>query len=327
MSLSPTDLKLGLQAAFARAQEFVGATSPNPPVGAVAWDSDGQVLGVSAHERAGTAHAEAGLLAKLREDGRLNRVHTLFITLEPCNHTGRTPPCTQAILNARVPQVIYGCPDPNRDVPGKGAETLKAAGVLVSDLSEMGPEFGEELRLCRELIRPWAHRLNRGYPFVVVKQALNPAGSMIPEKGQKTFTSESSLTLAHELRRQSDAILTGVGTVLADRPLFNVRRVADHRIVPLQKKRILVVLDRSGRTPADWVKAEEALGFEVWIRADLGKALRELGEKGANQVLVEAGPAVTQAVLQGGFCGKHVVIQAHSSGKPDSIKEDVYWNH
>ncbi|MBL7715441.1 MAG: bifunctional diaminohydroxyphosphoribosylaminopyrimidine deaminase/5-amino-6-(5-phosphoribosylamino)uracil reductase RibD [Bdellovibrionales bacterium] len=318
-------LKPGIEEALARAWEFVGATAPNPPVGAVAWDSEGRILGVSAHEKAGQSHAEAGLLQQIHHQGKTPQIHTLFVTLEPCNHTGKTPPCTKAIQDSRVPRVIYGVSDPNSLVKGGGGNALKESGVQVQTLSELGMKE-EELK-CRELIRPWAHRLVKGYPWVVVKQALDPSGSMIPPAGKKTFTSPESLHFAHRLRRQSDAILTGIGTVLADRPLFTVRHLQDHAAVRQGKPRILVVMDRHSRTPRDWIQKAQENGHDVWIRQELEKTLKELGEKGLNSILVEAGPTLTQAVLNSGFCGQHVVIQAQNNGKPDLIQNHVYWNH
>jgi diaminohydroxyphosphoribosylaminopyrimidine deaminase/5-amino-6-(5-phosphoribosylamino)uracil reductase len=307
------------------AAQFAGATSPNPPVGAVAIDRDGKVLSVGAHERAGTAHAEAKVIQDLRERGLLERVDTLFVTLEPCNHHGRTPPCTEAILASGIRHVAYGVRDPNPQVAGGGAGRLRAAGVNARALDEPGALTGlaederrELAAACRELIRPFAWWSTHRLPWVVVKTAHTPQGSMIPPPGQRTFTSEDSLRLAHELRRRSDAILTGSGTVLADRPELTVRRVPDHAIVAQGlKKRRLVVLDRRGRIPADWIERERSLGFEVLIRKDLHAALEELGRLGCLEILVEAGPELSSAILQGSLWNQHVLI---TQGTPDTIQ-------
>jgi diaminohydroxyphosphoribosylaminopyrimidine deaminase/5-amino-6-(5-phosphoribosylamino)uracil reductase len=299
-------------------------------VGAAALDAQGRILGLNAHERAGTAHAEAGLLTRLRDEGKLDQVHTLLVTLEPCNHTGRTPPCTQAILDAGVRRVIYGAPDPNPRVAGGGAQALRQAGVdvrLVGEMTEMGdPSPGpDDLALradCADLIAPFAKWSRTRLPWITVKTAEHE-GSMIPPAGQKTFTSESSLRMAHELRRRADAILTGSGTVLADDPEFTVRRVTDHAAVTQGlKPRKLVVLDRRGRVPAEWLKKAENRGFEVWVRRDAREAVAELGASGALEILVEAGPAVSGYFLSQSLWDEHVLIRTANLG--DLI--DVYRN-
>ena len=294
--------------AVALAQKFEGATAPNPPVGAAALDAHGMILALEAHERAGQGHAEARLLATCEKLGVLSQVTSLVVTLEPCNHHGRTPPCTQAILrHPSIRRVVYGESDPNTQVLGGGAAHLTSAGIQVLQLSTAG---------TRELIATFRHRCQTGRPWVTVKVALSPQGSMIPPSGQKTFTQESSLVLAHQLRRRADAIVTGSGTVLSDFPLFTVRKVPDHPY----KKRILVVLDRRGRTPLDWIRSRERDGFEVWIRQDYTKTLEELGISEAIEVLVEAGPTLTGWVLgDRKNYQKCVEIQA-IEGSPDRIR-------
>jgi diaminohydroxyphosphoribosylaminopyrimidine deaminase/5-amino-6-(5-phosphoribosylamino)uracil reductase len=336
----PFGVKSALQAAIDKAREFVGATAPNPPVGAVALDAQGQALSIQAHERAGTGHAEAKVIADLRQRGLLEQVHTLFVTLEPCNHQGRTPPCVDAILGAGIRHVVYGARDPNPRVAGQGADRLRAAGVDVRELSahEADSEEAALAQACRELIQPFAHWALTGRPWVVVKtahQAAPPStsresllDSMIPPLGQKTFTSPSSLRLAHELRRRADAILTGSGTVLADHPAFTIRHVEDHAIVVQGlKKRRLVILDRRGRVSKDWIQDSEQRGFEVWVRHDLEQALNELGKAGALEVLVEAGPELSSFILESPLWNQHVLITlGNPPGSPDTIK-NVYRHH
>jgi diaminohydroxyphosphoribosylaminopyrimidine deaminase/5-amino-6-(5-phosphoribosylamino)uracil reductase len=158
---------------------------------------------------------------------------------------------------------------------------------------------------------------------------------MIPPPGQKTFTSESSLRFAHELRRRADAILTGSGTVLADDPEFTVRRVPDHTVVAQGlKPRRLVVLDRGGRVPRGWLKRAEKLGFDVWLRGDAREALNELGSSGALEVLVEAGPSVSEFFLSQSLWDEHVLIRTPNLAAPESDRGDlqgdwidVYRNH
>ena len=298
-------------AACAEAERFVGATAPNPPVGAAALDANGKILAVSAHERAGTAHAEARVLEECRARGILGQVTTLVVTLEPCNHTGRTPPCTEAILATGIRRVVFGVADPNPRVAGGGAARLRAVGLEVE-------EFRGRARVrAEELLAPFRHWVTTGLPYVTVKTAHLPDGSMIPPAGQKTFTSESSLRFAHELRRRADAILTGSGTILADDPSFTVRLVSDHP----GKRRWLVILDRRGRVSAEWRARAEARGFRVLVATDYREALRRLGSAGVLEVLVEAGPTLSSALLRGedGGClwQRHVVIH---SGDPDRIE-------
>ena len=306
-------------AAFAQALDAaearIGATAPNPPVGCAALDADGRVLAVAAHERAGAAHAEVLALAACRAAGLLPAVRVLVVTLEPCNHHGRTPPCTEAILAAGVPEVWIGADDPDPRVAGGGGAALAAGGVRVRWIGDE-PGGQDVASRCRALIAPFAKAARTGLPWIVVKRALDPAGSMIPPPGAKTFTSPASLAYAHLLRRRADAIITGSGTVLADAPEFTVRHLADHP----GKRRPLLVLDRRRRTPAAWLRAAEARGFLPVLHDDADAAIRAAGAAGALTLLVEAGPAVTGAVLDGGHWDECVTITA--SGRddvPDSI--------
>jgi diaminohydroxyphosphoribosylaminopyrimidine deaminase/5-amino-6-(5-phosphoribosylamino)uracil reductase len=321
-----------LAQALEKAKEFRGATSPNPPVGAAAIDAQGRILSVEAHEKAGTGHAEARVLKDLAERGLTTQMDTLVITLEPCNHHGRTPPCTEAILKSGVRRVVYGATDPNPQVAGQGAKRLAEAGIEALLCSD--PLLRAE---CEELIRPFAHWAKTGLPWIVIKTAhlIDPLSNsydslratMIPPPGQKTFTSAESLKFAHALRRRADAIMTGSGTILADWPEFTVRHVRDHDLVSRgEKKRWLVVLDRRGRTPAEWIEEARARGFEVLVRPDFEAAIRELGGLGALETLVEAGPALSADLLSQSHWDQHVIT---TQGQPDQIRieENVHRNH
>jgi diaminohydroxyphosphoribosylaminopyrimidine deaminase/5-amino-6-(5-phosphoribosylamino)uracil reductase len=292
-------LRAALKLAIAEARRFQGATAPNPPVGAIALDAAGEILSLQAHEKAGTGHAEAKALEDCRQRGLLPRLHTLIITLEPCNHHGRTGPCTEAVLRAagesRLKHVYYGVQDPNPRVAGQGAQRLREAGLSVVDLDD--PD-------CRDLIGPFSHWIQTGLPWITLKTAYDAEGSMIPPPGQKTFSSPEALKFAHELRKVSDAILTGSGTVLADLPEFTVRHLPDHP----DKTRWLAVLDRRDRTPADWIQGRERAGFRFYRGLDVDSTLRFLGSQGVLEVLVEAGPLVTQEFLNRGLWHRHVVI-------------------
>ena len=263
----------------------MGATSPNPPVGAAALDEKGEILVVAAHHRAGTDHAEAALLKLCREQGLLPRLHTLCVTLEPCNHFGRTPPCSEAIIAAGIRRVVMGVCDPNPRVTGGGSERLRQAGIEVIE--------GVEAEACRGLIHAFAFHARTGMPFVTVKRAFNAEGSMIPPAGKKTFTTQSSLVLAHRLRKKADAIVTGSGTILADNPLFNVRHVQDFP----DKRRILGILDRRGRVSREYIDKAARRGLDVVIYQNLDSCFFDLESRGIRDVLVESGALLSQSVL------------------------------
>ncbi len=282
---------LFMHVALFEAEGFVGATAPNPPVGACLV-KDGRILGQGAHMRAGGPHAEIVAMkraASAHGSGALNGA-TLYVTLEPCNHHGKTPPCADAILEAGVSRIVIGARDPNPNVAGNGAEKLRAAGRRV-ELDATGED-------CRRLIAPFAKWSATGLPWVTHKLAyrVTPEGrlTMIPESGgDTTFTSDRSLREAHLERRKSDAILTGLGTVLADHPKFNVRHVPDHQ----NRRRYLIVMSENGtEPPREWLEQEWDLGFEVLVVSDLRSTLKHLGALGVHRVLVEAGPTLSAAI-------------------------------
>ena len=291
----------GLDAALLEALKWMGATSPNPPVGAAALDMSGDVIAVAAHTHAGGPHAEAALLELCRQNGTLKDIHTLCVTLEPCNHQGRTPPCTDAIIKAGIGCVVVGTKDPNPHVKGGGIEHLEKAGIkVITSIRE---------EASKKLIHAFAYHALTGKPFVTVKRAFNKSGSMIPSIGQKTFTSQKSLHLAHALRKKADAILTGSGTILADSPLFTVRHLADFP----EKKRLLAILDRRGRVPQSYVKSATERGFHVVLYQDIAGAIEDLSLRGARDILVEAGPLVSKAFLDCNFWTASVKITASDS--------------
>ncbi len=300
-------MRLAIEAAY----RFEGSTAPNPPVGAVALNAAGEVLAIAAHERAGTAHAEIVLLDQLTKNQQLQEFDTLAVTLEPCNHRGRTGPCTEALINARnngapLRRIIYGCQDPNPRVQGAGAAALSTAGIAVSS--------GVLKRECQQLIRQFSHWVVSHRPWVTLKKALNEEGEMTPEPGHKTFTSEESLRFAHVLRKRADAILTGSGTVLKDQPLFTVRRVADFN----HKKRWLVVMDRKQRLlQSKWAASAENRGFRLHFGTSLEDVLDFLGKQNVLEVLVEAGPTLSDAIERQELWNEKWVIQ---KGIPDHLQ-------
>jgi diaminohydroxyphosphoribosylaminopyrimidine deaminase / 5-amino-6-(5-phosphoribosylamino)uracil reductase len=307
-SNSAADIVPAMTLALLEAQKFEGSTAPNPPVGCALLDKDGNMLSLAAHQKAGTLHAEA---LAIKQCAKRERIHTVVVTLEPCNHTGRTGPCTEAILSTPAKNVWIGMADPNPHVAGGGADRLRQAGLNVQFLNEAdAPKLNSDLQ---RLIAPFTKRALQGLPWVTIKQAVDSQGSMIPPSGQKTFSSQSSLILAHQLRRRADAIITGSGTVLADDPHFTVRLVEDFA----DKKRHLVLFDRRRRIPQAYLDAAIARGFKILFADDFLHALKHLAEQGALEVLVEAGPSLTQSVLDGNLWDEHVLI---SKGDPDHIQ-------
>jgi diaminohydroxyphosphoribosylaminopyrimidine deaminase / 5-amino-6-(5-phosphoribosylamino)uracil reductase len=303
-NLSEATITVAMDLALAAASGREGLTAPNPPVGCALLDKRGEVLAVAGHQGAGQPHAEASAIAQASAAGVSHRIHTVVVTLEPCNHHGRTPPCTDAILATSARTVVIGMKDPNPAVQGGGMARLAAAGLGIRLYRD-----GRDAALLR-LLAPFTKRVTQGLPWVTVKQALNAAGSMIPPTGQKTFTSQSSLVLAHQLRRRADAIFTGSGTVLADDPLFTVRLVEDF----LCKARKLVVFDRRGRIPMQYGQAARARGLDVVMATSLEQALRDVAAAGCLEVLVEAGPHLTSHVLQSRFWDEHVRIKQGATG-------------
>lgn len=269
------------------------------------------------HPRAGLPHAEAMALAQAREAGTLDQARIALVTLEPCNHTGRTPPCSAALRNSPVRDVWIGCADPNPKASG-GARGLqeRPGGKRVVMLTDR-PDMADIARDCTALLAPFASRVTRNRPWISVKQALNENGSMIPPAGRTTFTSPSSLTLAHRLRRATDAIITGVGTVLADRPRFTVRNVSDHAG---RGPRVLVICDPHGRLPPDYEAEMTKCGFEVLTSKDLLEVPSLLAERGVNWAMIEAGPGLLDATGATGLWDDWLTIRKTAGSDRITLK-------
>jgi diaminohydroxyphosphoribosylaminopyrimidine deaminase/5-amino-6-(5-phosphoribosylamino)uracil reductase len=299
-----------------------GYPSPNPHVGA-AIVRDRKILSVGHHERAGEAHAEVDAI---RNAAASLEGATLFVTLEPCNHRGRTGPCTEAILDAGLARVVIGCPDPAPHVAG-AVERLRSAGVEV----DVGLMEGE----CTALVADFAKHIRTGLPFVTLKAAVTLDGKIATRSGDsKWITGEEARTEAHRMRDRSDAILVGVGTVLSDDPKLTVRRVEG-------RDPIRVVLDADLRTPAgaavldpgrssnagalifhaadaDASRQEqfEAEGVELVSvsRNDRGvellEVLQRLGERGLVRLMVEGGAHVHGSFLDLGLADRAAIFIA-----------------
>jgi diaminohydroxyphosphoribosylaminopyrimidine deaminase/5-amino-6-(5-phosphoribosylamino)uracil reductase len=299
-----------LRIALKLAAKSAGWVSPNPMVGAVVVKK-GVVVGQGWHRRYGGPHAE---VEALREAGNRARGATLYVTLEPCNHHGKTPPCTEAVLAAGVSRVVAATPDPNRRVSGGGAAFLREKGVQV----EMGLLAGE----VRRLNEAWFTWLEEGLPFVNVKAACSLDGKIATRTGDSQWlTGEAARNFGHRLRQECDAILVGIGTVLADDPQLTTRLTRRRgkdpiRVVLDSRLRIppaatLLHLKSSTPTwiattmaaPPEKVQALKALGAEVLFMPDvegrvaLEPLLQELGRRRVQSLLVEGGAEILGAFL------------------------------
>lgn len=311
--------------AILAAQWRSGATSPNPSVSAIAWDNNFQLLGLTIHHGSGSLHAEAKLIQELQKLNRMDQVAGIFITLEPCNHHGRTGPCTEAILNSGIKNIFFGSRDRNPSVNGNGAMTLLSRGIKVNTLLT---EFTDRLYATYE------RSIQTDIPWITLKKALRhqaetkpaptpemdqPDWTMIPPPGQTTFTQLSSLKISHAYRRRADAIITGSGTVLADSPQFNIRHIPDHS-PPRTQKQILAVLDRQERVPKAWILDRKAAGFNViqW-KDSFSTLLENLGNLGCQEALVEAGPTLTGYLEKNEFWDTRLTV-FHDREKADLIQ-------
>jgi len=306
--------------ALALAGRGAGKTSPNPMVGAVVV-RNGRIVGEGYHSRAGGPHAE---ILALRRAGARARGATLYVTLEPCCHYGRTPPCTDAILASGVRRVVAGMKDPNPRVQGGGFRILKRAGLAL----ETGILEAECLRLNETFIK----FIRTGRPFVISKTALSLDGKIATAGGESQWISgPAARRYVHRLRSRVDAILVGAGTVLKDDPRLtarvqNRRRARQPARVVLDageqialtarvfqraiRERVIYV---TGRTPSRGrLRKLEARGVTVWCgpvrggRIDLPALMARLGKEGITSVLLEGGGELNAGALHAGIVDKLV---------------------
>ena len=291
------------------ARRAEGLTRPNPAVGAVIVGSDGRCIGFGTHRRAGTPHAE---IHALRRAGDRARSSTLYVTLEPCSTTGRTPPCVRAILAAGVRRVVIGTLDPNPKHAGRAVPILREAGIRVD-----GPCEGDA---CRDLLQPFATVMTHGRPFFRLKLGMTLDARLADSSGTSQWiTSPSSREAVQNLRRRSDAILVGAGTLRADNPSLLPRpsrgrqpwRVICARVTDLPLSAQVFTDAAAARTivaaPAGWhpetAAALRARGVTVLeLPADEPGFFRslaeELKERGILSVLCEGGAHLAGALLR-----------------------------
>ncbi|MGH9112235.1 MAG: bifunctional diaminohydroxyphosphoribosylaminopyrimidine deaminase/5-amino-6-(5-phosphoribosylamino)uracil reductase RibD [Acidimicrobiales bacterium] len=262
-------------------------TSPNPWVGCVLVTATGEIV-EGATQPPGGPHAEAVALAAASERGLDTRGATVYVTLEPCSHHGRTPPCAGALVAAGVARVVVGIVDPDGQVGGRGLERLRSAGVEATT--------GVGADVVSEQLAPYITHRSTGRPYVVLKLAASLDGrTAAPDGTSRWITGGAARTDAHQLRAESDAILVGANTVRADDPELTVRHVPG-------KDPLRVVL---GRSPAS-AKIRPALELD----GELGDVLDELGRRDVLQLLVEGGAAVAGDFHRAGLVDRYVVYLA-----------------
>ncbi len=291
-----------MRRAIELAARGLGTTSPNPVVGCVLLDADGEVVGEGFHAYAGGPHAE---IVALAQAGKRAKGGTAVVTLEPCDHVGRTSPCSTALVQAGVARVVIAVPDPNPVATG-GAATLRSAGIRVDvGVREAEAEAGNVA---------WLTTMRRGWPYVIWKYAATLDGRSAAADGTSMWiTSEAARMDVHALRATVDAVVVGVGTVLADDPRLTVRNLRDGSLAIRQPLR--VVVDSAGRTPGapGSATAPHAPGWPPpprWHRPGRrgGPAalLAALRTRGVRAVLLEGGPRLAGAFLAAGLVDRVV---------------------
>ena len=304
-----------MQRALALAVKAEGDTSPNPMVGCVIVDDEGNIVGEGYHHKAGEPHAEVNALAEAKH---LAKGATAYVTLEPCAHYGRTGPCCVALARAGIKKVVVACTDPNPKVAGQGIEYLRLQGVeVVTGVCEK-----EALRL-NERFFTW---ITKERPFITLKYAMTLDGKIATANADsKWITGEAARTFAHRLRRQHDAVLVGIGTVLADDPELTTRMVQGKnpvRVVLDTKLRISLmatVLNPAAETiiftcmeaDEDKANALNALPNVEVVRLSaeegklpIAKVVAALAERGITSLLVEGGSSVHGAFYDAGLADR-----------------------
>ncbi|MBU0730494.1 MAG: bifunctional diaminohydroxyphosphoribosylaminopyrimidine deaminase/5-amino-6-(5-phosphoribosylamino)uracil reductase RibD [Proteobacteria bacterium] len=312
-----------MKLALREAAKGIGKTSPNPCVGAVVVRG-GKVVGKGYHRKAGTPHAEVNAL---RAAGELARGATIYVTLEPCNHTGRTPPCTKAILESGIKRVVVGMPDPNPQVKGGGCDFLTKKGLSVTS--------GVLEEECRAINRPFIKHIQTGLPWVILKAGCSLDGRIAVANGQSGWiTNDQSRAEVHRVRNRVDAILIGVGTVLADDPSLTARLPNRRGKDPLR-----VILDTQLRMPPQAKMLKQRSAAATWIfcgkqydkarrnmledagaivrpvrvtngRLDLTAVLEILGSQQLTSVLVEGGSKVHGSFLRADLIDQALIFLA-----------------
>lgn len=312
-----------MRQALGLAERAIGVTEPNPRVGCVIVDPSGQILGQGHTQAAGQAHAEVMALRAAVAAGRSVRGATAYVTLEPCAHQGRTGPCCDALISAGIGRVVAALEDPNPRVAGQGLARLRAAGVVV----EVGPLAAEATAMNIGFL----HRMRTGRPWVRLKWAASlDARTALPDGRSQWITGPAARRDGQQWRRRAGAVLTGIGTALADDPRLDVREPPVPELQPLR-----VVLDRHLRlspkarllqppgsalvvhcagAPESQARALRAAGASLWCTpvggASLGALLDELGRREVNELHIEAGATLNGQWLKNGLVDELLIYLA-----------------
>ena len=288
-----------------------GQVSPNPPVGCV-LARDGVIKAEGWHDHLGDLHAEQAAIADDEEKSVATEGCVAYVTLEPCNHFTRTPPCTQALLWAGVGEVVVAARDPNPTVRGQGIQVLLDAGIKVRE-GLLNDEAQQQMQ-------SFMHWCEFKRPLVTLKAAIDENGIVDGERSGR-FTSEQSLDAAHRLRRHCDAILVGVNTIIRDNPSLNIRRIEQGK----SEQPLRIVLDRTLRIPSGAGVLTDG-GKTILVHTqqsdrgvalpsgtdgvDLAALLDHLGDRAIQELLVEGGPIVWKQFIDEGLVDRAIVIQA-----------------
>jgi diaminohydroxyphosphoribosylaminopyrimidine deaminase / 5-amino-6-(5-phosphoribosylamino)uracil reductase len=322
--VSENDQKI-MRVAIKEAKKGIGRTSPNPCVGAVIV-KDNEIIATGYHQRAGEPHAEVNAITAA---GKRTKDSTIYVTLEPCNHQGRTPPCTQAIIAAGIKRVVVGMEDPNLGVKGSGNDFLRQKGVQVSS--------GVLADICEELNQPFIKHIQTGVPWIICKAGMSLDGRIATRTGNSNWiTGEKSRAEVHRLRDRVDAIMIGIDTAIADDPSLTTRlpskpgkdpvRVildTDLRMNPearmlRQKSSSSTLIFCSPDPVRDKQKSLEEAGAHVYPvkidteskRLDLTEVFKKIGDMQLNSVLVEGGASLHGEVLRQGLADEAYLFYA-----------------
>lgn len=318
-----------LAQALELARRAIGVSEPNPRVGCVVGLEDGRVLATGHTRAAGQAHAEADALAQARAAGVDLRGATAWVTLEPCAHHGRTPPCADALVQAGLSRVVVGEIDPFEHVAGRGVARLREAGIRVDTAAELG--LAGLAEQCHDLNIGFHSRCTRARPWVRMKVAASLDGrTALPDGTSQWITSEAARRDGHAFRKRAGAVLSGIGTVLEDNPRLDVRMVTtevqpvrvvvdSHLMTPLEARVLappgLVWLAHAADEPSR-AKALAQLGVSLLHlpgaggKVDLQALLAELARRQVNELHVEAGHKLNASFLRAGLVDELLVYLA-----------------
>lgn len=324
--------RLFLERANELARRGAGSTSPNPAVGAVVV-ADGRIAGEGYHHRAGEPHAE---IHALQAAGDRSRDATLYVSLEPCNHFGRTPPCSHAVVGAGIARVVIGVTDPNPKTDGGGLRYLRAHGVAV--------EIADDAA-SRDIVEPFARAIRASRPYVTLKMAMSLDGFVTSSRGiQQWLTGPQAREFVRQLRITHDAVAVGAGTVRVDNPRLTVRP-PHHRLLPYRR----VVLCETDSVPAQSLIFSPHEGYEPTIVAapaglrepfaalepvaemlyvgesgsrqlDIAQALYDLRQRGITSLLCEGGPTLAGKLCELGLVDRfYGLVAPQLLRAPDAV--------